>query len=279
MLDLLKVDFKRVLKDKLVLVVCIIAGVFAIITPFLYLVIFAGVGMEDMEDMALLGLGVNGKAQFFDFFSLGNNLGLIAPVLLAIAICKDFSQGTVRNKIISGKSRTSVFFSMLTVCFTVMFAIMLLGALLTLGISLIFFPFQNTDFVASDVGYFLLSILFEAILYAFVAAFLCFLCASMKNVGLVIVGYIAFVMAMTFVTSLLQIGEMMIDAKVFDTPEAVRKVIGFLQDVNVFNFASVIGKGVTYSTGEILCCILSPLIGAVGFTAWGVAAFNRRDLK
>ena len=168
---------------------------------------------------------------------------------------------------------------MLTVCFTVMFAIMLLGAFLTLAVSLIFFPFQDTDFVASDVGYFLLSLLFEAILYAFVAAFLCFLCASMKNVGLVIVGYIALVMAMTFVTSLLQIGEMMIDTKVFDTPEVVRKVIGFLQDVNVFNFASVIGKGVTYSTGEILCCILSPLIGAVGFTAWGVAAFNRRDLK
>ena len=37
MLDLLKVDFKRVLKDKLVLVVCIIAGVLFIINGILVL--------------------------------------------------------------------------------------------------------------------------------------------------------------------------------------------------------------------------------------------------
>ena len=279
MLELLKVDFKRVLRDKLFLVVCILSGVFALTTPLLYLLIFKLAGAGDLAKLALLGVSVNGKSQFFDFFSLANNLGLIAPVLLAVALCKDFSHGTVRNKIIAGKSRSEIFLSMLTVCFAVMFGIMLAGAVLTLLVSLIFFPFQDSDFVASDVGYFLLSLLFEAVLYLFVSALVCFLCAATKNVGLVIVFYIAISMGMTFVTSILQIGELMIVSGVFKTPEAVRKIIVFLQDINVFNFAMVIGKGVEYGTLDVLCCILSPLIGGVGFTAWGIAAFNRKDLK
>ena len=41
MIDLLKTDFKRVLKDKLFIVVCIIGGVFAVITPILYKLIFS----------------------------------------------------------------------------------------------------------------------------------------------------------------------------------------------------------------------------------------------
>lgn len=279
MLDLLKVDFKRVLKDKLFLVVCIISAVFALTTPLLYLLIFSGMGIEDFAELEILGLSITGKAQFFDFFSLGNNLGLIAPVLLSIAICKDFSHGTVRNKLIYGKTRTSVFLSMFTVTFCVMFGIMLLGAILTLLVSLIFFPYQSTEFVASDIGYFLLSLLFEAILYLFVAALTSFLCAGMKNVGLVIVGYIAIAMGMSVITSILQVGELMMTTGVFDTPEAVTKIVEFLQDINVFNFASVIGKSTKYSARDVLCCILSPLVGAVGFTVWGIFTFKKRDLK
>ena len=120
MLELLKVDFKRVLRDKLFLVVCILSGVFALTTPLLYLLIFKLAGAGDLEELALLGVSVNGKSQFFDFFSLANNLGLIAPVLLAVALCKDFSHGTIRNKIICGKSRTKIYFSLFCTCAIVM---------------------------------------------------------------------------------------------------------------------------------------------------------------
>ena len=83
MINLLKADLRRVLKDRLLIVLGIIAVGFAIVTPLLYVVLFNGVGMAD--DPMISGL-ISGKAQFFSSFSMGNNLGLIAPVLIAIIL-------------------------------------------------------------------------------------------------------------------------------------------------------------------------------------------------
>ena len=281
MLKLLKVDLKRVFKDKLFLVMGILALAFAVATPLLYVVIFSSLGLNtDEMSMTLeaLGMSITAKSMFFQSFSLGNNLGLILPVLLAIILCKDFSHGTVRNKIISGKSRTSIFMSMYTVCFSVLFGVMVLHALLTLLVSLIFFPYQSTEFVASDIGYFLLSLLFEALLYAFVSALVSFLCACTKNMGIAIVGYVAIAMIMSVVTSMLQVGALMMPAA-GDGYSAIQKVLEFLQDVNPFNFAAVIGVGTEYSAREVLCCILSPAIFSAGITLLGIFKFKKKDIK
>jgi ABC-type transport system involved in multi-copper enzyme maturation permease subunit len=194
MTNLLAVDFKRILKDKLFLIVCILAAVFAVMTPLLYTLLLGG--MEDM--LGAVGLSMSAKSQFFDSFSLGNNLGLIAPVLFAIILCKDFGQGTLRNKLISGNARASILLSMFTVTFVVLFGVMLLHALLTLGLALFFFPYaEGTAFSLGELGYFFTSLALELVLYVFLAALVVWLCAVMKNVGLVIVGYIAIVMGMT----------------------------------------------------------------------------------
>ena len=98
---LLKSDFKRFFKDKLFLVVCILAVVFSVITPLLYLVIFGAMGEIDPLTEEMLSSYVNAKGQFFAAFSFNNNLGLIAPLLIGIILFKDFSYGTIRNKIIT----------------------------------------------------------------------------------------------------------------------------------------------------------------------------------
>lgn len=281
MLKLLKVDFKRVLKDKLFLVMCILAVVFAAVTPLLYVAIFGTLGVEtgEMSEMLdALGMSINAKSMFFQSFSLGNNLGLILPVLLAIILCKDYSHGTVRNKIISGNSRTSIFMSMYSICFCVLFGVITLHALLTLLISLIFFPYQSTDFVASDIGYFFLSLLFEALLFLFVAALVSFLCACTKNMGLAIVGYVAIVMIMSVVTSILQFGAIMLPVADGESSFAL-KAVEFLQDINVFNFAAVIGVGTKYSVREILCCVLSPVISTAALIFLGIFKFKSKDIK
>lgn len=281
MLKLLKVDFKRVLKDKLFLVMCILAVVFAAVTPLLYVAIFGTLGVEtgEMSEMLdSLGMSINAKSMFFQSFSLGNNLGLILPVLLAIILCKDYSHGTVRNKIISGNSRTSIFMSMYSICFCVLFGVITLHALLTLLISLIFFPYQSTDFVASDIGYFFLSLLFEALLFLFVAALVSFLCACTKNMGLAIVGYVAIVMIMSVVTSILQFGAIMLPVADGESSFAL-KAVEFLQDINVFNFAAVIGVGTKYSVREILCCVLSPVISTAALIFLGIFKFKSKDIK
>ena len=274
MTNLIRSDARRVLKDKLFLVACIIGAAFAVLMPLLYQLIFSG--MEDFYDDMLSSL-VSAKGQFFSAFSPGNNFGLIVPVLLAIVLCKDFSFGTVRNKIISGNRRSSIFLSLFTVCFIFLWGIILSYALVTLGMCLLFFDYQATPFEFADFLYLLESIGFALLLYLFIAAFISWLCASMKNVGLVIVVYVAVVMVMTIIAMILQISISVLE---YDPgKEKTVEVLTFFLRINVFNSAASIGAGTSYAAEDVLYLTLPALIGAGGLLSLGLLKFKRKDLK
>lgn len=267
MFNLLKTDLRRVLKDKLFLVLCIIAGVFALITPLLYKGLFVIMGGDDFLGM------FSAKDLFFRSFVPGDNLGLIAPVLIAIALCKDFSQGTVRNKIISGYSRAAIFLSTFLICVILLCAVMLASGLLTLIFSLCFFEYQEQAFTWKDLGYLLLSIGFEMLVYCFVAAFTAFLCVFMKNVGLVIVGYVATAFLFTI------IGAVTMIAVGFPNTmsEFAYEALCFLNNANLFS-STVIGGG-SYGWKELVY-ILTPSLGGTALFVWlGIVVFKKKDLK
>lgn len=274
---LIRSDFKKFFQDKLFLVVCILAVIFAAVTPLLYAVLFAGMGETDPVTEELLSGYVSAKGQFFSAFSFGNNLGLIAPLLVGIIFYKDFSFGTVRNKIISGHSRTSIFLSMAIVCTATLFGIVLLHALLTLGISLPFFEYQSTPFVLADFWYLLESLGFMLLIYVFIATFMSWLCVTMKNVGLVIVMYIAVVFGFTMIAGILQ-GVSVVMEMNPDMEETV-EVLDFFQRINVFSSSATIGLGTSYTAEDVWYYVLPPLVSTAGLFAHGIWAFNRKDLK
>ncbi len=277
MTNLIKTDFKRFFKDKLFIVVCILAVVFAMITPLIYVVTFSAVGGVDPMAEEMLSGYVSGKGQFFGAFSFGNNLGLIAPLLIAIIFYKDFTFGTVRNKIISGHSRKSIFLSIYTVCATTLFGIMLMHALLTLAISLPFFGYQSTPFEMADFWYLLESLAFDLLIYLFAAAFVSWLCVTRKNVGLVIVLYIALVFGCTMVAGILQIVILVLSMEP-DTQKAV-DILNFIQRINVFNSSAQIGIGTEYASADVWYYTLPPVAGTMALLGHGIWKFNRRDLK
>lgn len=278
MTDLLKADFRRVFKDKLLLVMGILAVVFALITPLLYIVLLSATEMtaDDMVTEMLSGL-ITGKGQFFGSFSMGNNLGLIAPVLLAIVLCKDFSYGTVRNKIIAGKSRTQIYLSLLITCSAVLIGVMLLHAFITLGVSLIFFDYQPAPFTAADFWYFLASLGFEILVLLFVSSLLSWLCASMKNVGLVIVLYVAIAMVLVMAGSIAQTLISVIEMT--GENENLVALLQFASRINVLNSAAYIGTGTEYGLKDVLYLTIPASLGIFGFSALGLLKFNRKDLK
>lgn len=274
MKNLLKADFTRVLKDKLLIVLGILAVVFAVSMPLLYAVIFSSAGSLEEEMIALF---VTAKAQFFGAFSIGNNFGLIAPVLLAIALCKDFSFGTIRNKVIAGKSRIAIYMSLFTTCATALIGIMLLHAFITLGVSLLFFDYQITPFTVSDFWYFLASLAFELLVLLFVSALLTYLCACMKNVGLVIVLYIAIALILVMAGSLIQVVVTILELT--ENTETLVSVLHFLGRINVGNAATYIGMGVEYTLEDVLYLTIPATVGILGFTGFGLLSFGKKDLK
>ncbi len=276
MFELLKTDFKRVLKDKLLLVVLIIALVFAVSTPLLYRVLLGG--LLETPELAALGMNlVSAKTQFFTSFSLSNNLGIISPILLALILCKDFSHGTVRNKIIAGKSRHSIFFSLYIVCAVVLWGVTMIYSFLTLGVSLLFFDYQSTEFTSGDFAYFMQSLLFELLVYLFVAAVISFLCAAMKNAGLVTVMYIAIMFVLIMVAPILQVIISLLSAQV--DSELLVKCLTFLNRINIFIFPMSIGSGTSYQLKDVLYFTITPVVGIGLVTGLGTLIFRKKDLK
>lgn len=274
MKGLLKADFKRVLKDKLLIVMAILAVVFALITPLLYALLFSGT--DEMVSGMVSGL-VSAKSNFFSSFSVGNNLGLIAPVLLAIALCKDFSYGTVRNKIIAGKSRSAIFLSLFITCSVIFVAVMLLHAFVTLGVSLIFFDYQQGDFTVSDFWYFIESLALDILTLLFVAAMLSWLCACMKNVGLVIVLYIAISFFLVLAGSIMQMVAMVMET--LGGNEKTIDLLKFLDRINVASAVTYIGNGTKYTLEDVLYLTLPSIVGILAFLGLGLWRFNKKDLK
>ena len=271
MLNLIKTDLIRVVKDKLFLVTCILCVVFAAITPLLY----KGIYLLDPDLMDMMGSDlVSPIGQFFGAFSLGNNFGPIAPVLIILILCKDFSHGTIRNKIISGHPRLSIFGAMYSVCAIVLMALVFIHAALTMLLSMALFPNAK---IAVDGQYFMLSLLFEILVYLFVAAFLTWMWASMKNTGLVIVTYVATMLGLSLLSTIF----MGVEAVLPYTNVAPKwlDALQIFQNCNLFYSSAFIGIGEEYTTREVVGYLLSPAIFGGGLLTLGFLKFRKRDLK
>lgn len=270
-------DYRKFFRDKLFLVVCILAVVFAATTPLLYAALIGAVGSIDPTAEELLSESMSAKGQFFGAFSFGNNLGLIAPLLIGVILSKDFSFGTIRNKIISGHTRNSIFLSLFIVCATTLFGIILVHALLTLGISLFFFDYQSTPFQMADFWYLMESLLFQLLVYLFTAALVSWLCVTRRNVGMIIVLYIAIVLGSTMVAGILQV--VIIALQFEPDAEKALRILNFFQRINIFNSSATIGLGSSYNSKEVWYYVLTPLLGTGGLLTLGMRRFAKKDIK
>ena len=270
MTRLLKADFKRFFKDKLFLIALIIAGAFAISTPLLYKVLFSFLTGKNMSE---LGMILDVKYMFFAAFSLTNNLGLIAPIFILIIIGKDFSFGTIRNKIIKGHSRISIFLSIFIVSSSIISLIMFSYAAVNGLLTLALFSDLIGKVTAKEVGYFILSLLLELLVLISIAAFISLLATCMKNSGIAIVFYAAIILGSVAIHTALQMAVMFIENDI------IVKLIETITLLNVFSHTSIIGLGTTYPSKELFLIILSNLLFIAGCNGLGILVFNKKDLK
>ena len=275
MTRLLKADFKRFFKDKLFLVSCIIALVFSIINPLLYKLIFSSLLEFEMEE---LGMILDLNSLYFQSFSLSNNLGLIVPILIVIIIFKDFSFGTIRNKIIAGHNRTNIFLSLFIVSSAIISLIMFSSATITGLLSMALFPDLVSKLTSKEIGYFIASIGFELLIMIFVAALVSFLSVFMKNAGLAIIIYAALMLAGTALNGIASIAINFLSFE--EGKEELVKLIENISYFNIFaNNSSVIGLTSSYNNTQVLLLLLSSLLGISMFVGLGILVFNKKDIK
>lgn len=105
MLSLLKADLFRIAKSKLTFISLIIASTL----PILMVLLYYGLGKLDEE--GYLAQMFSARMLMASVFSLSDNVGLVICVFSAIFVSMDLANGTLRNKVIAGHSRSSIYLS------------------------------------------------------------------------------------------------------------------------------------------------------------------------
>ena len=277
MKELLKTDLRRMLKDKLFLVAIFIGLGLALFTPLIYkvlvLVLEEAAEMEDIFGMLFTAKGILGTS-----FAPLNNFGLILPVFLAIIIYKDFSYGTIRNKIISGKSRVSIYLSLLISSSIIMLICILGYTLIQFGFASLLFDYSMDLKFIEDLPYFTLTLLFGSLSYLFITFVIVFLCANMKNMGLAIVLYFGGCFLLTIIATITSTAH---DAlEVMGNQEVWTNIFGFLSNINLFyhlNF--IIGLVEKYYISDLIYIVSSTVIFGGLFVLFGILLFRKKDLK
>ena len=117
MKNLLKSDFYRARKDKLLLIGLLVSVGLVLMQVLLIKGLVSASSAAD-ADTEVIGnaLGTSGLALWFNGISImGNTTQYIIPIFLTIFFVKEFSDRTIRNKLIVGYSRTQIFFSIIIV--------------------------------------------------------------------------------------------------------------------------------------------------------------------
>jgi len=179
MLNLIKLDFKRFIRDKSLIVLGAMIVVFAVFTDVILRVV---TNMPEFTEMT--GISFGPKEIVLNALSPSSDIGLMIPIFMAMIIIKDFKQGTVRNKLIIGKPRSLVFISDWIVAVIVGTCAYLLYAFINMGLGIALFG--GLDAVEGGVGGLITRVLLAALVYTVFISAIVFLACSIRNLGITI---------------------------------------------------------------------------------------------
>lgn len=271
--SLLKADFFSLLKSKItyvVLGICVGA-------PLLVILLYLGLGKATeavTEGEDLIVSFIKGRDLMFSTFSLSSNAGLIIPIFAGILVMADIRNGTCRNKVIIGKSKTKIYFSQLIVSISFCVAMILVSFLVTCGGGLIFFKY-GYPWNGAEAWNFAKGLIIGLLTFAYVATLATFIALSTKSMPLTIVFTLLVALGLSLVCSLS-----------FLVPEDSKLIYVFylmptygVSMISSSTIALLSGEG-TLLTNEIFYYCLASLFGFSALnTALGILIFNKADLK
>jgi len=256
MKNLLKSDFYRARKDK-VLLIGFIVSIGLVIISLLLTKGLNALAEKEMEGAGAM-LTTSGISAWSNGVSvMGNTAQMIAPIFITIFFVKEFTDRTIRNKLIIGYTRSQIFFSIIIVHFVISLIYLFGASLVGLILGTLLFGLGETFtfdlFMLLIIG-FILQFLLSYILMGFCIIF----SINKQSVALGIVLPIA----IGFIISLL--GTFAI-AGVNDTFTKVMSFTNFYQSLEIQNMTELGALTVkntieiSNGAGEIAKIIETPL--------------------
>ena len=278
MSNIIRADLYRIVRDKAFIILIIIACIMAFLYPA-----FSGAlsAITKLEIANPYGLTVSALQPF-------SNFGLLCAIFIMIIINKDYSSGTVRNKVIMGKSRGEIFLAEFVVTLILVLSLILSYAALTF----IFSCVTLGKYIAIEhIETFFIAIGLEILGWVTITCFIVFFLKAFKGLGGAIVVYVAIGLLLVAAGSIFTL----ITALSSKDPVA-SNVYHFFQNINVIHgMTTLIPSQVSpiysaltdpssmafagFDPEFLLEYIFSAVVFSSGALALGYVIFNKRDLK
>lgn len=272
MSNLLKADLYALRKNKMTYILLAVCVGLSLMSLGLY----AGINLlagELLEESAqeVEELGGAGFSELFSArglmlgtFSLTQNAGLIIPIFTGILILADVRHGTIRNKVISGKSRVQIYLSHLIVATLVCVGAVLLTFGVTAGGALPLFGY-GVPFDGAEGWNLARCVTVGTLTFVWAASVATFFAMVTKSTPLTII----LTVATSFLLTLLVNSSFLIPTDEYDTL--------------YYLIPTCINSYVT-STGQITTEMFAWGVGSLLFftaanTAAGILIFRKTDLK
>ena len=270
---LLKADIYRVLKSRLSLIALILAVAFPLLIVLLYAGMQALAGFEADAGEDLL---FNANSIIGSVYSVTNNIGLVIPAFAGILACTDYTNGTLRNKVIAGNRRSAIYCSHLIVSILFSVVVITIYAAVTTGLTLLIFPFNRdpSQDLGREILYF---VTYGTMTFVFMATVSTLLAMTTRNIAPTLIFTIVLAILLYALNSVV----MFIDYERFKYAVYFIPTFGCnFFNLNAFNLFGILAQSVDASKELIYAeGMLSYLFFGAVNTAIGLAVFKKRDIK
>ena len=259
-----KADLYRIFKSKLSFVSLILAVAFPLFMSLMYYGIDLMMNaLDDTEDVMFSLFNV--RTLIASAYSLSDNLGLIIPIFAAIFVSLDLTNGTMRNKIISGASRTKVYLSHLFASMLYNAIIITTYALFTILFGLIFFDW-GVEFAGEEVTRFIYLVIIGTMTFIYIATISTLLALILNNVAPAIIFTVLISVGLGLATTVIRL----IDYEDF-------KYLVYL--IPTFSTGSALLFNPTIDNIMFIEGVLSLVVFGGLNTFLGILVFRKKELK
>ena len=266
MCNLLKADLYRIVRSKLAIVSIILSASL----PFIIVLLYYGVAkgtemlMPEGSGAELVNGMFNARSLIISSFSLTDNFGLVIPIFSAIFVTKDLTNGTLRNKIISGHNRKKIYFSHLITSIIYNALIIIVYALFTSLFAFIFFDYGR-EINAQEIKSIIFIIILGIMGFVFVATISTCLSLILNSSILAIVLTVVISIVFSFICMIISLTDY----------EKFKYIIYFIPFfVNGSTLTINEATNVLFIEGMLSC-----LTFGVINTVLGIIIFSKKDLK
>ena len=225
-----------------------------------------------------------GQSMFFNSISPAQNFGIAIPVNLITFTVLEFTQGTIRNKIITGNSKTKIYFALFLsgLIFTMSLLIAYVG--LCVGLGSIFGGFDiNGTIIGStslggqiDAQYFVRMLVVTLLVYLSITAFTIFFATLFRNIGPCIPVVIVVVMMCYFAG---MIASLMKDTEGMEIFVNIMKYINPMYGLNDASILDSLKGTLAMSDSTFIASIINNCVYTTVFLIGGWLIFRKRDVK